>query len=292
MPENIIGIIGGSGLYEIEGLKKIKKHNVKTPFGNPSDTIIQGTLNNVTLLFLPRHGKGHRLNPSEVNYRANIYALKKLGATRVISVSAVGSLRENIAPGTLVFVDQYIDRTLGSRKRTFFEEGLVAHVGFGDPSCQNLREILEGAAKKAGASYLSGGTYICIEGPQFSTRVESFLYRSWNADVIGMTNLPEAKLAREAELCYCTMALVTDYDCWHEEEEDVQADAVLEVIAKNVGLAKKIIANATEGLTQKSNCKCGESLKHALVRDPKTSPPKTYRKLELLVKKYLRGKTK
>ena len=211
----VVGVIGGSGLYEIEGLTEVREVKVETPFGSPSDQFITGKLGEVDMVFLPRHGRGHRLTPSEINYRANIYGMKKLGAGRIISVSAVGSMREEIEPGHIVVVDQFIDRTR-ARASTFFGSGIVGHVEFADPVCAELSGVLYDAGKRAGATIHRGGTYVCIEGPQFSTRAESMLYRTWDATVIGMTNIPEAKLAREAEICYGTLALSTDYDCWHE----------------------------------------------------------------------------
>lgn len=284
----VIGIIGGSGLYDMEGLSDKKEISIETPFGSPSDVILQGRIGDITLLFLPRHGKAHRRSPSEVNYRANIYALKKLGAERVISVSAVGSLKEEIKPGDIVLVDQFIDRTKGIRPSTFFENGIVAHVGFGDPTCEELRNVLKDSAESVGASLHVGGTYVCMEGPMFSTRAESNLYRSWNASVIGMTNLPEAKLAREAELCYSTIALATDYDSWHEVEEDVNADKVLEIMAKNVVMARKIIVEAVSRIPLYRNCPCCESLKHSIVTRPEFISTETYNRLEIFIGKYIK----
>ncbi|NOY51992.1 MAG: S-methyl-5'-thioadenosine phosphorylase, partial [Deltaproteobacteria bacterium] len=238
-----IGVIGGSGLYEIEGIKDLQQAVVRTPFGDPSDPLTLGKLNGVDVAFLPRHGKGHRILPSEINFRANIYAMKKLGVEQIISVSAVGSMKEEIAPGDIVIPDQFYDNT---RKRisTFFGQGIVGHVSLADPICPVLAERLGEAGKKAGAKVHRGGTYLCIEGPQFSTRAESGIYRSWGVEVIGMTNATEAKLAREAGLCYATIALSTDYDCWHEEEDDVNAEAVLQIIRQNVAMAKAMISHA------------------------------------------------
>ncbi|OGQ37163.1 MAG: methylthioadenosine phosphorylase [Deltaproteobacteria bacterium RIFCSPHIGHO2_12_FULL_43_9] len=272
----------------MEGLSNKKEVSVKTPFGAPSDAIHSGTMNDVKLLFLPRHGKAHRHGPSEVNYRANIYALKKLGAEKVISLSAVGSLKKEIKPGDIVLVDQFIDRTKGIRPSTFFEDGIVAHVGLGDPTCDELRGVLRDGANAAGATLHVGGIYVCIEGPQFSTRAESNLYRSWNADVIGMTNIPESKLAREAELCYATVALATDYDSWHEEEEAVSALKVLEVIAKNVSVAKKIIKETSSRISKTKKCTCGASLQHAFVTRAENIPKETYKRLELIIGKYIK----
>jgi 5'-methylthioadenosine phosphorylase len=243
----IAGVIGGSGLYDMEGLEDVEEIVVETPFGATSAPIVAGTLGDVRLLFIPRHGRGHTLTPSEVPYRANIWALKKLGAQWCISVSAVGSLKEEVVPGHVVIVDQFIDRTKG-RASTFFGEGIVGHVAFGDPVSPVLAKILLGASKTAGATVHEGGTYVCMEGPAFSTRAESNLYRSWGASVIGMTNLPEAKLAREAEIAYATIALATDYDCWHEGHDDVSVAAVLDTVRKNVSMARQIIREAAANI--------------------------------------------
>lgn len=237
-----IGIIGGSGLYEMEGLTDIRMETVSTPFGAPSDDFLIGRLEGVDaeLVFLPRHGRGHKLTPSEVPYRANVFGMKKLGVSWIISVSAVGSLREEIVPGHMVIIDQFIDRTK-ARASSFFEKGIVAHVAFGDPFCSALRSYLLAACAATDATYHDGGTYVCMEGPAFSTRAESNLYRSWGGAVIGMTNLPEAKLAREAEISYATLALSTDYDCWHEGHDDVTVEQVVAIMQKNVRAAKEII---------------------------------------------------
>jgi 5'-methylthioadenosine phosphorylase len=245
----LLGIIGGSGLYDIDGLVDVETISVSTPWGMPSDDIIVGTLHGTRTAFLPRHGKGHRFMPSEVNYRANIAALKQLGCQFVVSVSAVGSMQEHIEPGHLVVVDQFIDRTVG-RARTFFGDGIVGHVGFGDPICALLRPLLLESAMATGATTHDGGTYICIEGPTFSTRAESQLFRSWGVSVIGMTNLPEARLAREAGLSYATLALATDYDCWREHEEAVTVEAVVAVMQKNVAVARRVVAGVAERLAQ------------------------------------------
>src|SRR5690242_15746037 len=241
MAPPLLGVIGGSGLYQMSGIADVREVEVKTPFGKPSDRLIRGRLDDVELVFLPRHGKGHRWLPTEINFRANIFALKKLGVERIISVSAVGSLREEIQPGHLVVPDQFIDRT-SQRPSTFFGRGLVAHVGLADPFCKDLSVLLIKAARGEGARVHAGGTYVCMEGPQFSTRAESHLYRSWGAHVIGMTNLQEAKLAREAEICLATMALSTDYDCWNTAHADVQIDEILKVLAANVDLARRTVA--------------------------------------------------
>lgn len=281
-----LGVIGGSGLYELPGLERVRQVRVKTPFGDPSDAYLVGELGESRLVFLPRHGRGHRILPTELNSRANIWGFKKLGAERVVSFSAVGSMREDIAPGHMVIIDQFIDRTK-QRVPTFFGEGIVGHVPMADPICGELANVLFESAKAAGATVHKGGTYLCIEGPQFSTRAESRLYRSWGVDVIGMTNLPEARLAREAELCYATVALSTDYDCWHETEEDVAVDAVLAVMAANVKTAQAIVRQAAERLTGQRMCTCGTALKNALVTAPDAVPVATRRRLELLVGKYL-----
>jgi len=287
MSEQVIGVIGGSGLYEMEGMTDVREVRIATPFGAPSDAFITGVLNEMPMVFLPRHGKGHLLLPSEVNYRANIYGMKKLGVTRVISVSAVGSMREEIAPGHIVIPDQFIDRTKGVRRDTFFGNGVVAHVGFADPVCPSLSGILHGAACSAGATVHKGGTYICMEGPAFSTRAESFMYRSFGAAVIGMTNLTEAKLAREAEICYGVIALSTDYDCWHEIHEDVSVESIIQIIKSNVAMAKNIIRHAVAGLRGERSCGCGEALRHAIISDTRVMPAETRVNLELLIGKYL-----
>jgi 5'-methylthioadenosine phosphorylase len=286
MTEVKIGIIGGSGLYEMEGLTDIESVEIDTPFGSPSDEYVLGTLNGIRVAFLPRHGRGHRILPSELNFRANIYGFKKLGVEWLISASAVGSMREDIKPLDIVIPDQFFDRTK-SRVSTFFGEGFVGHIAFADPVCPVLSKILYEAGVEAGATMHLGGTYLCIEGPQFSTRAESRIYRQWGVDVIGMTNIPEAKLAREAEICYATMALVTDYDCWHETEEDVTAEAILANLLKNVGTAKNIIRGSISRIPQERTCPCATALKDALVTAPQLAPSQTLRKLELLIGKYI-----
>ena len=282
--QNSIGVIGGSGLYDIEGLKSVRRVHVRTPFGSPSDAITVGTLQGVTVAFLSRHGRGHRLNPSEINYRANIYALKSLGVTRVISVSAVGSMRESVSPGHVVLPDQFIDLTK-RRASTFFEGGIVAHAAFGEPICGHLAQELAAAGKQVGATFHRGGTYLCMEGPQFSTKAESRLYRQWGVDVIGMTNMPEAKLAREAELCYATMALVTDYDCWHETEEAVTVEAILDTLHKNVALAKRILQAVMPSLASPRACACGQALDNAIVTDRRSLSAAANKKLALLTRR-------
>ncbi|ACD97308.1 S-methyl-5'-thioadenosine phosphorylase [Trichlorobacter lovleyi] len=283
----MIGVIGGSGLYEMEGLQQIEEITLDTPFGQPSDAYITGVLNGVKMVFLPRHGRGHRLLPSEVNYRANIYGMKQLGVQRIISVSAVGSLKEEVIPGHIVIPDQFIDRTRGSRQATFFGEGVVAHVGFADPTCACLSDKLFRAAQAAGAVTHKGGTYICMEGPAFSTRAESFMYRSIGGDIIGMTNLTEAKLAREAEICYGVIALSTDYDCWHETHEDVTVEAILEIMHKNVVMAKEIIRHAVQDSVLEQNCSCSSVLQYAIITDRAVIPAETIAKLGPIVSKYL-----
>lgn len=283
MPSAAIGVIGGSGLYEIEGVEELREISVETPFGPPSDAFAVGTLNGVTVVFLPRHGRGHRILPSEINFRANIYAMKKVGVKRIISVSAVGSMKEAIVPGDIVIPDQFYDNTRG-RVSTFFGDGIVGHVALADPVCHDLCACLADAGKTAGGKIHCGGTYLCIEGPQFSTRGESLIYRSWGVDVIGMTNATEAKLAREAGLCYATMALSTDYDCWHEEEEDVTAEAVLTILRNNVAMAKAIIQEAVGPALLKTDCSCHDAVRGAVLTDPAVFPEKAGQRLELLLK--------
>ncbi|WP_298438628.1 S-methyl-5'-thioadenosine phosphorylase [Geobacter sp.] len=287
MTEQIIGVIGGSGLYEMEGLSDIGQVKVETPFGEPSDEFITGVLDGVKMVFLPRHGKGHRFLPSEVNFRANIYGMKKLGVTRIISVSAVGSMKEEIIPGHIVIPDQFIDRTNATRTNTFFGNGVVAHVQFADPVCAELSGWLYEAAVEAGATVHRGGTYICMEGPAFSTRAESNMYRSFGVSVIGMTNIPEAKLAREAELCYGVIALATDYDCWHESHEDVSVEAVLAIIRKNVAMAKAIIKNSVKRIAAERACPCASALQYAIITDKRVIGDEAKERLDLLIGKYL-----
>ncbi|MCE9624599.1 MAG: S-methyl-5'-thioadenosine phosphorylase [Deltaproteobacteria bacterium] len=281
-----IAIIGGSGLYEMEGLKVLEERSVETPFGDPSDDFVIGELEGVTVAFLARHSKGHRLLPSELNFRANIYAVKKLGCEYILSVSAVGSLKEEIAPGHLVMVDQFIDRTF-ARKGTFFGDGIVAHVSFAEPVCPVLRGKLHGAALGSGAISHEKGTYVCMEGPMFSTKAESRLYRSWGADVIGMTNLQEAKLAREAEICYATMALSTDYDCWHEEHDSVTADMVIATLRKNVKAAQQVIRKVLPTVVGPRDCLCSRALRNAIVTNKLLVPEDTKQKLKLIYGKNL-----
>lgn len=287
MGEQVIGVIGGSGLYEMEGLSDVRSVAVETPFGAPSDEFVTGVLDGVRMVFLPRHGKGHRFLPSEVNYRANIYGMKQLGVTRIISVSAVGSMKEEIAPGHIVIPDQFIDRTNATRANTFFGNGVVAHVQFADPVCPDLSGWLHDAATTAGATVHQGGTYICMEGPAFSTRAESNLYRSFGVSVIGMTNIPEAKLAREAEICYGVIALATDYDCWHESHDDVSVDAILAIIRQNVAMAKSIIGNAVKRIVAERACPCSSALSYAIITDRGVISAEAQERLGLIIGKYL-----
>ena len=284
---DFLGIIGGSGLYEMEGLEETLVIDVSTPFGDPSDRIVTGTLNGLKMAFLPRHGKGHRILPGNVNYRANIFALKSMGVDAIISVSAVGSMKENIKPGDIVVPHQFIDRTKG-RPSTFFGNGIAAHVAFADPVCLSLADLLADGTAATGAPVHRGGTYLCMEGPQFSTRAESLLYRSWGVDVIGMTNIPEAKLAREAEICYATLALATDYDCWHETEESVSVEGILQIMQKNVENAREAIRHAALNITRKGPCGCGEALKFAIVTVPEAVPEETKKDLEPIIGKYIK----
>lgn len=287
MDQMTIGVIGGSGLYEIEGLTHIEEVRLKTPFGDPSDVYITGILEGVKMVFLPRHGRGHRLLPSEVPYRANIYGMKKLGVRRIISVSAVGSMKEEIVPGHLVIPDQFFDRTQGRRDSTFFGRGVTGHIQFADPVCPELSGVLGDAGQRVGATIHKGGTYLCIEGPNFSTRAESVIYRSWGIDIIGMTNIPEARLAREAEICYATVALATDYDCWHDSHDDVTVEAILAIIKQNVAMARDLIVEAVRALSAAPRCACGESLKFAIMTDHSLIPKQTRKDLDVILGKYL-----
>jgi len=282
-----LGIIGGSGLYELEGLRDIEELRVGTPFGEPSDAVIRGKLGEVTLLFLPRHGRGHRLAPHRINYRANVFALKQLGAQQLLSVSAVGSLKESLHPGEFVLVDQFIDRTR-NRASTFFDDfGMVAHVGFGDPIDAALLQATHAAIEQVGAQVHVGGTYVCMDGPQFSSRAESQLYRSWGASVIGMTNLPEAKLAREAELPYATIAMVTDYDCWHQSAESVTVEQVIRVLQANVQNARAAIRQLVQRLPDPSLSPASSALQNAILTSPELVPRATREALAPLLRKYL-----
>jgi 5'-methylthioadenosine phosphorylase len=282
----LIGIIGGSGLYSMPGFEAQTERHVDTPWGAPSDAYIVGTLEGKDVVFLARHGRGHRISPSELNFRANIWGLKSLGVERIISLSAVGSLKEEHQPLDFVLPDQFIDRT-GGRVSTFFGEGLVAHISFAHPICAEVARVAHRAGGEAGVQTKLGGTYLCMEGPAFSTLAESNLYRSWGLDVIGMTNLQEAKLAREAEMCYATVAMVTDYDCWHPEHDAVTVNDIIANLTQNAENAARLVKAAVRAMPEKRDCKCGSALAHALITDRKTIPEATRKKLELLVGKYL-----
>jgi 5'-methylthioadenosine phosphorylase len=281
-----IGIIGGSGLYSMPGLTGVRELARETPFGPPSDAYVLGTLAGREVAFLARHGRGHRILPSELNFRANIYGFKQLGVERIVSVSAVGSLKEEHKPGEFVVVDQFVDRTR-HRVDTFFGDGVVAHVAFADPVCSQLAETVGTACKKAGVVGKRGGTYLCMEGPQFSTKAESNLYRSWGMDVIGMTNLQEAKLAREAEICYATIAMVTDYDCWHPHHDSVTVDQIVAVLVKNAENACNVVREAVAATPRERSCKCGSALAHAILTDRDKIPQETKERLKLILGKYL-----
>ena len=280
-----IGIIGGSGLYQMEGLSDVEEIEIDTPFGKPSDAYRIGSLEGRRVVFLARHNRNHTITPSELNFRANIYGFKKLGVEWLLSASAVGSLREELRPLDIVLPDQFYDRTK-TRISTFFGEGVVVHISFADPICQQLAGIIQQSGKDAGIPIKRGGTYVCMEGPQFSTRAESNVYRGWGMDLIGMTNLQEAKLAREAEICYTTMALVTDYDCWHPQHDAVTVSEVIENLKRNSENAQKIIRAAVKQLPVERKCKCPDALKHAIMTDLKKVPEKTRTKLEPLLRKY------
>ena len=286
-PTRTIGIVGGSGLYNMEGLEEVHEHQVHTTFGEPSDTLVSGMLGDNRLIFLPRHGRGHRIPPHQINYRANILALKQLGAEQIVSISAVGSMKEEHKPGDIVFVDQFIDRTR-SRPSTFFEDcGVVVHVEFADPVDSDMQAAFVKAAQELNIAHHKGGTYVCVEGPQFSTRAESTLYRSWGVNVIGMTNLPEARLAREAELPYATMALVTDYDCWHQSEESVSVEAVIAVLQSNVEKAQRILKAALPHLPQRDRIGEKYSIKTSILSDLSKIPAESRKKLAPLIANYL-----
>jgi 5'-methylthioadenosine phosphorylase len=281
-----IGIIGGSGLYSMPGFEAHEEILLDSPWGRPSDEYVLGMLAGKEVAFLSRHGRGHRISPSELNFRANIYGFKQLGVERIISLSAVGSLKEEHPPLKFVVPDQFFDRTRG-RVSTFFGEGLVAHISFADPVCPQLAEVVVQACASAGIDVGKGGTYLCMEGPAFSTKAESNVYRGWGMDVIGMTNLQEAKLAREAEICYVTVAMVTDYDCWHADHAAVTVTDIMANLTQNAANACKVVAASVANMPATRECKCGSALAHALITDPKTVPEVTRRKLELLVGKYL-----
>jgi len=281
-----IGVIGGTNLYQIGSLRNVEEVRVSTPFGDPSDAIMVGQLEGVRVAFLPRHGRGHRISPTELPVRANVYALKSLGVEWIISVSAVGSLREDIHPLDILIPDQLIDRTR-SRVNTFFGDGLVAHASFAEPFCPVLSNILFEVASEAGAGVHKGGTYLVMEGPLFSTKAESFLYRSWGASVVGMTALPEAKLAREAEICYATLACVTDYDCWHTSSEPVTVDMVIGNLNRNAEMAKRILSTAVTRIPSKRECQCATALQNAIITAPDLIPAPLKEKLRLLIGKYV-----
>ena len=286
MATGILGVIGGSGLYEMEALKNVRRVTVSTPFGSPSDALVVGELEGKPLAFLPRHGRGHRIGPSDINFRANIYAMKKIGAVAVLSISAVGSMKEKIRPGDIVVVDQFFDHTK-QRKSTFFTDGVVGHISLADPVCPVFSGIVHDAAREVVKRVHRGGVYLCMEGPAFSTRAESDIYRKWGVDVIGMTNMPEAKLAREAELCYAVMALATDYDCWRRSEEDVAIEAVLEILRRNVENSQKIVQKLARRFPFSGGCGCGEALKNAIITDRKKIPAAARKRLSVLMGKYL-----
>ena len=280
-----IGIIGGSGLYSMPGFEAREEVDIDTPWGRPSDSYVVGELAGKPVAFLARHGRGHRISPSELNFRANIYGMKSLGVERIISLSAVGSLKEDHRPLDFVLPDQFFDRTRG-RVSTFFGDGLVAHISFADPICPQLSEVLHKSARAAGVNVKKGGTYLCMEGPAFSTKAESSVYRSWGMDVIGMTNLQEAKLAREAEICYVTVAMVTDYDCWHPAHDAVTVSDIIANLNQNAENACKVVAAAVAAMPAERTCKCGAALAHAIITDRKVVPGATRKKLDLIIGKY------
>lgn len=284
------GIIGGSGLYSMPGLSDVREVKQQTPFGDPSDSYVLGTLEGKSVAFLSRHGRGHRLLPSELNYRANIYGFKQLGVERIVSSSAVGSLKEEHKPLDFVIPDQFFDRTR-HRIDTFFGDGIVAHIAFADPICAELAATVAAACKSVGVTGKRGGTYVCMEGPQFSTKAESNVYRSWGMDVIGMTNLQEAKLAREAEICYVSVAMVTDYDCWHPHHDSVTVDQIVAVLVKNAENACKVVRATIAAMPKERSCKCGSALAHAILTDRDKIPAATREKLKLILAKYLEGKS-
>ena len=289
MAQAEIGIIGGSGLYAMPGLTDTHELRQETPFGDPSDAYVLGTLEGRKVAFLARHGRGHRILPTELNFRANIYGFKQLGVERIVSLSAVGSLKEEHKPLEFVIPDQFFDRTR-HRVDTFFGDGIVAHIAFADPVCPELSKTVEGACRKIGVTGKRGGTYLCMEGPQFSTKAESNIYRSWGMDVIGMTNLQEAKLAREAEICYVTVAMVTDYDCWHPHHDSVTVDQIVAVLLKNAENAGKVVRATVSAMPSGRSCKCGAALAHAILTDRDKIPAATRQKLKLILDKYLESK--
>jgi len=283
-----IGIIGGSGLYEIEGIKNVRRVAVNTPFGKPSDKFILGELEGKEVVFLPRHGVGHRIPPGRINYRANIFGMKKLGVEKIISVSACGSLREELRPLDFVVVDQFVDRTNYAREMSFFTDGIVAHIEFSYPVCSCLSKLIYDSGKDLKINIHPKGTYINMEGPAFSTLAESNLYRSWGMDIIGMTNMAEAKLAREAEICYATLAAVTDYDCWHPQHESVTLEMIISNLNKNIESSKKILSLVIKNIADGCACGCQEALKYAMVTDRKLIPAKTKKDLGIIIGKYLK----
>lgn len=283
-----IGVIGGSGLYKIDGITNVREVAVETPFGEPSSKFILGELEGKELAFLPRHGIGHRISPTEINYRANIYGMKKLGVERIISVSACGSLKEELRPMDFVVVDQFVDRTNYGREMTFFRDGVVAHIEFSHPVCDVLSRQIYESARSLGVRVHPKGTYLNMEGPAFSTLAESNLYRSWGMDIIGMTNIAEAKLAREAQICYSTLAAVTDYDCWHPTHESVTIDLVISYLTKNIENAKKVLVSVLKNIDSQRDCKCPDALKFAIVTDKSLIPEKTKRDLDIILGKYVK----
>jgi 5'-methylthioadenosine phosphorylase len=287
--KSVLGVIGGSGVYEINGLQNKRWKKVSSSFGKPSDELLFGDLNGQEMVFLPRHGRGHRIPPSEINYRANIDALKRAGVTEIISVSAVGSLKEELKPGVFVIVDQFIDRTF-AREKSFFTSGLVAHVSMANPVCSRLGNHIQSAAKSIGIEIVRGGVYIAMEGPQFSSIAESELYRSWGCDVVGMTNMPEAKLAREAEMCYVSVAMVTDYDCWHTEHDNVSVDAMIKVLSANADNARSLVKASSEAISYdqlSSNCSCKSSLENAIITSPDSRDQELVKKLDAVAGRLL-----
>ena len=280
-----IGIIGGSGLYKIDGLEDVKEVKIDTPFGRPSDSYFVGKFGGAEVVFLPRHGRGHKKLPTELNYRANIYGMKKLGVEQLISISAVGSFKEELKPLDIMLPDQFVDRTNQGRKTTFFGEGIAAHISFAEPVCSDLRGIIYNVGKDLGLTVHNKGTYLNMEGPAFSTKAESFLYKSWGMDIIGMTNMPEARLAREAEMCFATIAFITDYDCW--QEEIVTIEMVIENLTKNVQTAKKLIKNLVPKLSGERKCQCKDALKYAIITDKTLIPDSVKKKLDIIIGKYV-----
>lgn len=287
MGEIRAGVIGGSGLYQMSELTDVEEIRVETPFGDPSDAYLLGSLEGVRIAFLARHGRGHRIGPSDINYRANIYGFKKLGVQWLVSVSAVGSMKESIRPLDIVIPDQFYDHTK-RRIGTFFSNGIVGHIGFANPVCPHLAGLMETCCRDSGVTTHKNGTYICMEGPQFSTKAESRIYRQWGVDVIGMTNLPEAKLAREAEICYATMAFVSDYDCWHETEEIVTIEAVIANLMKNQENARKILRSVVRGLPLPRTCECAAALANGIITSEDQIPEQTRKDLDLIIGKYLK----